>query len=127
VVLVVWVVVLLLLLVRCSAATVEWWRLVSCGVVACVGDCWCGVVDGVCIVVCNVSVVHVGIGGGGLDVGIWIGACWGSGGVVFGGGSVLVVVGEVVYGYGGGVVVFCLRVRLPSIFPIQVGQSFIPA
>jgi hypothetical protein len=127
VVLVVWVVVLLLLLVRCSAATVEWWRSVSCGVVACVDDCWCGVVDGVCIVVCNVGVVHVGIGGGGLDVGIWIGACWGSGGVVSGGGNVFVVVGEVVCGGGGGVVVFCLHFQLPSVSPNQFGLAFVPA
>jgi hypothetical protein len=121
------VLLLLLLLVRCSAATVEWWRSVSCGVVACVDDCWCGVVGGVCIVVYSVVVVHAGIGGGVLDVGIWIGVCWGSGGVVFGGGSVFMVVGEVVCGGGGGVVVFCLHFRLPSVFPIKFGQAIFPA
>ena len=112
------VVVLLLLLVRFSALTVEWWYSSSCGVVACVDDCWCVMVGGVCIVTCNVVVVHKGwsvgsgSGGGVLDVGIWIGAYWGSGGIVFGGSSVFVVVDEKVYGCGGGMVVFGLRFRL---------------
>jgi hypothetical protein len=126
--LVVGVVVLLLLLVRCSAVVVEWWYASWCGGVAYVDDCWCGVVGGVCIVVCNVVVVHAGIGGGVLDVGIWIGVCWGCGGVVIGGGNMFVVVGEVVVcGGGGGVVVFCLHFRLPSVFPIKFGRAFFPA
>jgi hypothetical protein len=126
VVLVVRVVVLLLLLVRCSAATVAWWRSVACDVVAWVDDCWCGVVGGVCIVVYNVVVVPADIGGGVLTVGIWIGVCWGSCGVVFGGDNMYVVVGGVVCGGGGGVVVFCLHFQLPSIFPTQFGLAFIP-
>ncbi len=89
-------------------------------------DCWCGVVGGVCIVVYNVVVVHSDIGGGVLNVGIWIGVCWGSGGVVFGGDNMYVVVGGVVCGGGGGVVVFCLHFQQPSIFPTQVGLAFIP-
>ena len=96
-------------------------------------DCWCDVMGGVCILVGTVVVVHKGwsvsSGSGGcmLDVGNWFGACWGSGGVVFGGGNVVVVFGEVVCGCGGGVVVFCLHFRLPSVFPTQFGQAFFPA
>jgi hypothetical protein len=133
VVLVVGVVVLLLLLVRWSAATMEWWWSVSYGVVACMGDCWCGVVDVVCNVGCSVVVVYSGwvggsgIGGGMFGVDIWIGVCCGIGGGVFGGGSMFVVVGGVVYGFGGGVVVFGHRFQLPSISLIQAGQSVIPA
>ena len=97
------------------------------------GDCWCGVVDGVCNVGCSVVVVYSGwaggsgIGGGMFGVDIWIGVCFGIGGGVVGGGSMFVVVGEVVYGFGGGVVVFGHRFQLPSISLIQAGQSVIPA
>ena len=105
----------------------------SCGVVACVDDCWCDVMGGVCMLVGILVVVHKGwLGGSGsggcvLGVGIWFGACLGSGGVLYGVGSVVVVFGEVVCGYGGGVVVFCLHVRLPSVFPTKFGQAFFPA
>jgi hypothetical protein len=87
----------------------------------------CGVVGGVCIFGCNMVVVHAGIGGGVLDAGIWISACLGSGGVVFGGYSAFVVAGEVVCDGGGGVVVFCRHFRLLSVFPAKFGQAFFPA
>ncbi len=97
------------------------------------GDCWCCVVDGVCIFGCNVVVVYIGwsvgcgISGGVLGVGIWIGVYFGIGGVVFGGGIMVVVVGGVVCGFGGGVVVFCLQFRLLSIVLAIFGQAIFPA
>ena len=46
---------------------------------------------------------------------------------MYGGGSVVVMFGEVVSGYGGGVVVFCLQFRLPSVFLAKFGQAIFPA
>jgi hypothetical protein len=95
-----------------------------------VGFC---VVGGVCYVECSVVVLHVGwsgddnIGGGVLDVDIWVGVDFGISGVGCGGCILRMVLGGVVGGFGGVVVVFCHRSLLPSKFPVLLGLPNFPA
>jgi hypothetical protein len=133
VVLMVGVVVLLLLLVRSSATAVGWWwGAIVRGMVASVDvDCCC-VVGGVCIVECSVVVLHVewsgdaNIGGGVLDVDIWVCVGFGGCGVGCGGCIVSMVLGGVVGGFGGVLVVFCHRSLLPSKIPVLLGLRNFP-
>jgi hypothetical protein len=127
-------VVVLLLLLRSSATAVGWWwGAIVRGMVASVDAVGCCVVGGVCIVECSVVVLHVGwagddtIGGGVLDVYIWVGVGFGGGGVGCGGGIVSMVLGGVVGGFGGVVEVFCHRSQLPSKFPVPLGLPNFPA
>ena len=93
----------------------------------------CGVVGGVCIVECGVVVMHMGwsvdaeTGGGVLDVDIWVGVSFGSGGGVCGGCIVKGIIGEVVGGCGGGMVVFVHHSQLSSIFPAQLALTIFAA